>query len=276
MNQFYLGINLVAALFLAAVLLFVILKGQGGKSAAANAPRRQDYTRNLRVVIRFPPRIIKLLALSTDQKTQLQAIITRAENDLFRAELEKQSALSALQNAIMKAAFDESAVKQRQGELVIANDKRVQVHAEMFVAMRKVLTSEQVTRIRPELPLEPNALQLIVQLPEGFSDIGLSGDQNSQLQALIHSREPRLIALGRKAQAARVALERAIFSERFDEAAVNQRREESVAVIAEEIEVNTGIVFDTRKILTPDQLKRLDELTPDHSEPVNDFTQLLK
>jgi Spy/CpxP family protein refolding chaperone len=128
--------------------------------------------------------------------------------------------------------------------------------------MRKVLTSEQVDSIRPELPLEDNALKVRVQL-QGFCDIGLSVDQNSQLQRIIHSREQTLIALGRKEQTARLALEQAIFSERFDEAAVNQRRDQLTAVIAQQIEVNTGIVFDVRKILTPGQLKHLNEITPD-------------
>lgn len=268
MNQLYLGINLVVAMFLVAVLLFVTIKGQSGKgqsgkSVAFYVVGGQDYKKDIRVVINFPPRIIKLLALSTDQKAHLQAILSRAESDLLSAELEMLRAFPALQKAIMNAAFDEGAVKQRQGELVAANAKRVQVNAEMFARMRKVLTSEQVTRIRPELPLEHNDFYLNVQPPEGFSDIGLSRDQESQLQTVIHSRDQKMMTLSRKAQAARIALEQAIFSERFDEAAVNQRREELIAVIGEQIEVNTGILLDARKVLTPDQLKRLDEMTPD-------------
>jgi hypothetical protein len=168
-----------------------------------------------------------------------------------------------LQKAIINAAFDEGSVKQYQGELVAASAKRVQVNVEMLAKMRKILTSEQVTRIRPELPLEHNDYQLVVQIPDGFSAIGVSRDQELQLQTVIHSRDQEMIALSRKAQAARIALEQAIFSERFDEAAVNQRREELIAVLSEQLEVNTGILLDASKILTPEQLKRLDEMTPD-------------
>ena len=69
--------------------------------------------------------------------------------------------------------------------------------------------------------------------------------------------------MSRKEKAARTALEQAIFTEPFDEAALNQRREELIAALAEQVEVNNGILLDARKILTPDQLKRLDEITPD-------------
>jgi len=84
------------------------------------------------------------------------------------------------------------------------------------------------------------------------------------LGTLIRSSEPKMIALSRKEKTAREAFEQTIFSERFDEAAVNQRREELVAVFSEQIEVNTGILLEARKILTPDQTKRLNEITPDY------------
>ena len=273
MNQLYLGINLVAALFLVAVLLSVTIKGQGGKghrgkvrsgnSVILYGPGIQDYRKVIRISINFPPQIIKLLALSTAQKAQLQAIISTGESGLESAELDKLSAFSALQKAIMTAAFDDGAVKQHHGELVAATAKYVQVNAEMFAKMRQILTFEQVTRLRPKLPLEHNDFYLKVQLPEGLSDVGLSGDQQSQLQTVIHRRDQEMVALSRKAQSARLALEQAIFSERFDEAAVNQRRGELIALLSEQLEVNTGILLDARKVLTLDQLKRLDEMMPD-------------
>ena len=44
--------------------------------------------------------------------------------------------------------------------------------------------------------------------------------------------------------------------------AVNQGREELIAVLSEQIEVSTGILLDARKILTPSQMKHLNEITP--------------
>jgi Spy/CpxP family protein refolding chaperone len=230
-----------------------LTRSKPGKSAASDAAGGQ---------VTFPRRIINLLALSTDQKAQLQAILSRFQDGVLTAELEKQRAFNALEKAIM-SGFDEGAVKQRQAEVVAASAKRVQNNVEMLTEMRKILTSEQVTRIRPELPLKSNDYELNVQLSEGFSDIGLSSDQNSQVGTVVGSRVPKMMTLSRKEKAAHEALEQAICSEQFDEAAVNQRREELVAVIAEQIEVNTGILFDARKILTPSQTKRLIEITPD-------------
>ena len=251
MNQLYLGINLAAAMFLVS-----------GNCAAFYATGGQVHNKNIRIVINFPPRLIKLLGLSADQKAQLQAILRKAESALLNVEMEKLRAMPGWQNAAMKTSIDEAAVKQRQGEVVASEAKRLQVNVEMFAQMRKVLTDEQVNRIRPELPLENNDFVVEVRLPEGFNDIGISGEQQSRLQAMVHSREPQMVALSRQAQARRIALEQAIFSERFDAAAVDQRREELIAVIAKQLEVNTGILIDARKILTAEQLKHLNELMP--------------
>jgi hypothetical protein len=51
------------------------------QSAASHKAGGHDYNTKIRLVITFPPRIINLLALSTDQKTQLQAITSRIQND---------------------------------------------------------------------------------------------------------------------------------------------------------------------------------------------------
>jgi len=229
-----------------------------------NAASGQSYNTNIRLVITLPPRITKLLDLSRDQNAQLQAISGKYGGSLLSADQEKQRAFTALSKAIMNPAFDEGAVKQRQSEFVAASGKRVQVIAQMLTEMRKVLALKQVSRIRPELPLERTDYQLVVQLPEGFSSIGLSRDQNARLGTLIRSSEPKMIALSRKEKAAREALEQTIFSEQLDEAAVDQRRQELVAVFSEQIEVNTSILLEARKILTPAQTKRLDEITPDY------------
>ncbi len=229
-----------------------------------NAASSQSYNTNIRLVITLPPRITKLLDLSIDQKAQLQAISESYGSAILSAEQDKQRAFTALPKAVMNPSFDEGALKQRQSELVAASDKRVRVIAQMLTDMRKVLTSRQASRIGPELPLERTDYQLIVQLPEGFSSIGLSRDQNARLGTVIHGSEPKMIALSRREKAAREALEQSIFSEQFDEAVVNQRRAELVAVLSEQIEVNTGILLEAHKILTPDQTKRLNEITPDY------------
>jgi len=196
MNQLYLGINLAAAMFLVS-----------GNCAAFYATGGQVHNKNIRIVINFPPRLIKLLGLSADQKAQLQAILRKAESALLNVEMEKLRAMPGWQNAAMKTSIDEAAVKQRQGEVVASEAKRLQVNVEMFAQMRKVLTDEQVSRIRAELPLENNDFVVEVRLPEGFNDIGISGEQQSRLQAMVHSREPQMVALSRQAQARRIALE---------------------------------------------------------------------
>lgn len=218
-----------------------------------------DHYTKIRLVITLPARITKLLALSTEQQAQLRAISNRFESDVLSAEQEKQRAFAVLQQVIMKADFAEGAVKQRQDELVAANAKRVSVIAEMLAEMSKTLTSEQMTRVRSELPIERNDPQLIVQLPEGLSDIGLSHEQDSQLLTVVRSRQQQMFSVSRKEQAARKDLEQAIFTEQSE---ANQRQAELIAILSEQVELNTGILLEARQILTPDQLKRLAEMTP--------------
>src|SRR5215218_8602226 len=157
----------------------------------------QDCNTKTWLDINFPHRVVRQLALSTDQKTQLDAISSRFEDGLLTADLEKQKAFTAMEKAIMNAV-DEDAIKQRQDELVAASAKRVQVYAEMLTEWRKVLTSAQVTRIRPELPLERNDVNNVnVQLPERFGDIDLSWDQNSQVGTVVSSSVPKMMTLNR-------------------------------------------------------------------------------
>ena len=224
-------------------------------------PGGKDYNTKTRWDT-IPRRVIRLLALSTDQEAQLQAILSRFQDRLLTAEMEEQRAFTPFEKSIM-SAFDEGAIKQRQAELVAASAKRVQDYSEMLIEIRKVLNPEQVLRTSPELTLDRNDHQFNVQLPEGFSDIGLSDDQHSQVAGVFSSRVPKMMTLSWKEKVACEALAQAIFSEQFDEATVNQRREGLVAVIAEQIEVNTGILFDARNILTPSQTKLLNEITPD-------------
>jgi Spy/CpxP family protein refolding chaperone len=84
------------------------------------------------------------------------------------------------------------------------------------------------------------------------------------LGTVVRGSQSKMITLSHKEKAAREALELAIFSDQFDEATVNQRREELVAALAQQIEVNTGILLEARKILTPAQTKHLNEITPDY------------
>jgi Spy/CpxP family protein refolding chaperone len=260
------GITLVAVIVSAAVTLLLVanVMGRSGKKpVASNAAGSQNKYKKIEVVITYPPRLIKLLALSPDQKTQLQSVINKFQREFTNVEEESDKAFFSLQRGIMSASFDDAAIKLHQGELVAAQAKRVKVRTEMLAEMRRILTAEQLTRLRPELPIERTDLQLIVQLPEGFSNIDLSHDQHLQIQAMIHSREPKMIALSHKEKAARIALEQAVFAEQFDQAAANQHEGELIAAISERVEVNTGILLEARKLLTAGQLKRLDEIPRD-------------
>ncbi|HEY0408351.1 MAG TPA: hypothetical protein VGC89_21630 [Pyrinomonadaceae bacterium] len=257
MKRIYMSVSLATVALISLSIVSCMFAQNRQQVVATNAQPGQET--NVRVVMTFPPRITKALNLSAEQEGQLQSVSAKFQDEIVNAEQDKRSAVRALQEAAMSETLNDGAVRQRKSELVAANARIVKANAAMLTEMRKVFTSEQLARLSPELPIERNGLQLIVQLPEALSLLNLTRDQESQLQAAVRGQEQKMVALSRKEKAARTAMQRAILGERYDEAAANQHLEELVAVGAEQSEINAGLLSELRRILTPEQLKRLQE-----------------
>jgi len=260
MKQFYLSAGLVMAASLLLAVAGMCAQDRQQASASGEQPGQQT---TVRMVVTFPPRITKLLSLSPEQEAQLQEVYGKFQGDVVAAEQGKRGAFTALQAAALSEPLNQDALKQRKDELVAANARSIHVNAAMLTEMRKVFTPDQLKRLGPELPIARNGLQLIVQLPEALSLLDLTQEQQSQLQNVVRGQEQKMVGLSRKEKAARAAMERAILGEQYDEAAANHSLEELVAVAAEQVEVNTGILAQVRAILTPDQLKRLNDMATD-------------
>ncbi|MFP5260839.1 MAG: Spy/CpxP family protein refolding chaperone [Blastocatellia bacterium] len=90
--------------------------------------------------------------------------------------------------------------------------------------------------------------------------IGLSAEQHQRMQEIRRSHEDEAITAGRRLRQARQALDRAIMSEPYDEAAVRRATEELAAAQADKIRLESRIRAQVRGVLTPDQVMRFHQL----------------
>jgi Spy/CpxP family protein refolding chaperone len=90
--------------------------------------------------------------------------------------------------------------------------------------------------------------------------IGLTPEQHQRMQEIRRSHEDEAITAGRRLRQARQALDRAIMSEPYDEAAVRQSTEELAAAQADRIRLESRIRAQVRGVLTPDQVIRFHQL----------------
>ena len=90
--------------------------------------------------------------------------------------------------------------------------------------------------------------------------IGLTPEQHQRMQEIRRGHEDEAITTGRRLRQARQALDRAIMSEPYNEAAVRQSTEELVAAQADKIRLESRIRAQVRGVLTSDQVIRFHQI----------------
>lgn len=90
--------------------------------------------------------------------------------------------------------------------------------------------------------------------------IGLSPDQSQRMQQIRRDHEEERIAAGRRLRQARLALDRTIMNEHYDEAAVRRATEELAEAQADKVRLESRIRSQIRGVLTPDQVNRFHQL----------------
>jgi len=90
--------------------------------------------------------------------------------------------------------------------------------------------------------------------------IGLTPDQHLRMQGIRRSHEDEAIAAGRRLRQARTALDRAIMSEPYNAAFVNQAIEEFAAAQADKARLEARVRAELRSVLTPEQVMRYHQL----------------
>ena len=90
--------------------------------------------------------------------------------------------------------------------------------------------------------------------------IGLTPEQHQRMQEIRRSHEDEAITAGRRLRQSRQALDRAIMSEPYNEAAVRQATEELASAQADKVRLESRIRAQVRGVLTSDQVVRFHQL----------------
>jgi len=90
--------------------------------------------------------------------------------------------------------------------------------------------------------------------------IGLTPEQRFRMQEIRRGHEDEVIAAGRRARQARLALDRAIMSEPYSEAEVNRAIETLAAAQADKARIDARVRAQVRAVLTPEQIRRFNQL----------------
>jgi Spy/CpxP family protein refolding chaperone len=86
--------------------------------------------------------------------------------------------------------------------------------------------------------------------------IGLTPDQHARINDIHRGHDDERIAAGRRVRQARQALDRAVMSEQYNEAAVRRATEELAAAQGDRIRLESRIRSEVRNVLTADQVMR--------------------
>ena len=138
----------VTALLLCCVL-YAQARAQNGAGAQEPPPppAAQDAPRPLRPAER-DRRILPLLNLTPEQRTQLLAIAERHQVEKHEAQLRLRTARRALNQAIYAENPDQNLVNERAREVADANAALIRLEAQARLKVRQVLTPEQLRKFR--------------------------------------------------------------------------------------------------------------------------------
>jgi Spy/CpxP family protein refolding chaperone len=93
--------------------------------------------------------------------------------------------------------------------------------------------------------------------PMMLGRLNLTSDQQDRVKQIMDSHKQDQQAIGKRAMAARDALESAVTSPSFDETVIRQRAADVAAVDADQAVMRARIYAQVLQILTPDQQAKL-------------------
>lgn len=115
-------------------------------------------------------------------------------------------------------------------------------------------------QINPNRGLNPNQLKRRQLQQRVMQSLGLTQNQRLRIQDIRRSHDDDLIATGRRLRQARQALDRAIMSEPYDDAAVRRATEALANAQADKIRLDAGVRAQVRGVLTSDQVRLFNQL----------------
>lgn len=127
------------------LFIFVLLFSFAGFAAAqeeADAPPHQLEQKQRR------PNLLRELNLTPEQMQQIRQINAENKEKLGEAQMRVRQAMRNLDQAVYADVLDEEAVKMRMRELQEAQTEVTRLRAATEIAVRKLLSPEQLARFR--------------------------------------------------------------------------------------------------------------------------------
>ena len=112
----------------------------------------------------------------------------------------------------------------------------------------------------PNRGLNPNQLRRRELQQRIMQSLGLTQDQRMRMQEIRRSHDDDLIAAGRRLRQARQALDGAIMSEPYNEAAVRRATEALANAQADKVRLDASVRAQVRGVLSADQVQRFHQL----------------
>jgi Spy/CpxP family protein refolding chaperone len=101
----------------------------------------------------------------------------------------------------------------------------------------------------------------VIDLPLGR--LGLSGQQQDQVQAIMQTHQDEMKALGDRAMAARQALDAAVTADTIDDNAIRSRAADAAVVDADMAVARAHVRAEVLQVLTADQRAQAKQLLAD-------------
>jgi len=108
--------------------------------------------------------------------------------------------------------------------------------------------------------LNPNQLKRRQLQQRVMQSLGLTQDQRLRIQEIRRNHDDDIIAAGRRLRQARQALDGAIMTEPYNEAAVRRATEALANAQADKIRLDAGVRAQVRGVLTSDQVRLFNQL----------------
>ncbi|HKV40005.1 MAG TPA: periplasmic heavy metal sensor [Blastocatellia bacterium] len=91
-------------------------------------------------------------------------------------------------------------------------------------------------------------------------DIGVTPEQDQRFRMINQTHDDEIVATGRRVRQANQALDRAMMSEQYNESEVEKRIDEFADARREQARLNARLRFEVRKVLTPEQIRKFNEI----------------
>jgi len=226
----------------------------------------------------IPPNIRAALNLTGEQESNIGAVLARHNSESQVLNRQLQEARLGLNEAVMGNVLDQNAIRQRTQDLISAWSSLIESESQVGTQARSFLTPTQIetyNRLRddmrarepriPEIPLARIGDPIV-------RSIAFTAQQAEERNAVLRKHQEQSADANRLVFAKKVALEKAIMSEPFDESNVKVLTREYSDAQAGLVTLQIAVFVELRSSMTGAQVARFLELSQQENGRLGRFT----